>query len=205
MDKNDENKTYDFLIKCVLSEIKVQEQKRNMLEKEQLLMSRHQKPPEPVVPAKDETGKGKDKSNRNGKNGSRNSSPTWSTGGSNVMFETPDANSQTGRGKGKGGKKGQDGKGKKGQTNDSEDPRSKIACFFHQQEGGCRLGNGCPFKHTKLSEQETKPCSSWINQTRTSAESADSRKPTTLGQRGKRNQTLLVISQHRKVQGRGRM
>ena len=42
MDKNDENKTYDYLMSCVVSEIKVQEQKRNMLEKEQLLMSRHQ-------------------------------------------------------------------------------------------------------------------------------------------------------------------
>ena len=70
------------------------------------------------------------------------------------MFDVPDANSQTGRGKGKGGKKGQNGKGQKGQTQDPEDPRSKIACFFHQQEGGCRSGVGCPFKHTKLSEQE---------------------------------------------------
>jgi hypothetical protein len=48
------------------------------------------------------------------------------------MFETPDVNSQTGRGKGRGGKKGQDGKGKQGQTKDSkrESVREPPGCFL---------------------------------------------------------------------------
>jgi hypothetical protein len=139
-------KTYKWLLGKVEDKIRVQEQRKNMLEKEQLLNSRNQPPGAggPAAPAKEkEDGKGSDKKNKGGKNGKRDKSqdppPPKAAG------EIPVAEGQNqpfGAGKGKGGKKGADGGKGKG----------KADCYFFHVEKACRSGDQCKFSHEKISE-----------------------------------------------------
>ena len=146
MKESNPDKSYAWLLEKVEEKIRVQEQRKNMLEKEQLLNSRNQTPGAggPAAPAQDKgDGKGGDKRNKSGKNGKRDK--TQDPPIPKAAGEIPVAEGQHlsfGAGKGKGGKKGADsGKGK-----------GKAACFFFHVAKDCRAGDQCKFSHEKVSE-----------------------------------------------------
>jgi hypothetical protein len=132
MDDKDENKSYDYLMNCVNSVIKVQEQRKNMLEKEMLLSSRSQTGPGTdrvtAAPAPEDKGKGRDRRNRRERGAER--SPE----------RAPSARSETPapKGGGKGGKKPEDKGSSLSQLVDKDRPATKLPCFFFHNEKSCK-------------------------------------------------------------------
>ena len=135
---------------CVNSVIKVQEQRKNILEKEMLLSIRSQAgngtDRVTAAPAPEDRGNGRDRRNRRdrGVAGSPERAPS-------VRSETPAA-----KGGGKGGKKQEDKGSSLSQLVDKDRPATKLPCFFFHNGKSCKNGDQCKFSHDPIPDLETK-------------------------------------------------
>jgi hypothetical protein len=128
MYEDDPKKTYEHLLECVWSVNKVQGQRRNLLEKESLLLDKPSKRTEPhnAAPSVDKNKSEQSQRNRGGK------------GKHALPADTPDDTDKTNA----------SGKGSHNQTKGTK--TTDRPCWFYQK-GECRAGTECKFSHIKAS------------------------------------------------------
>ena len=180
MHEGDPKKTYKHLMSCVESVIKLQDQRKNILEKEALLSAKKPREalsaPAAAAPSEDhrkadgrphqEGGRGR--GHQKGEQGRRFDG--------NVANQSPDSAEPKGKGKDADRSKGAWGKSKKDGKGKSLEELKKQPCYFHNF-ATCKFGKDCHFSHEVIGDAQKQALK------RSPSASAGGRAPSA-GQRG---------------------